>query len=162
MSHSSVFKAVYKEQIKSVRRVGVAATDLPAAAFNIFRIWNCPVFVQFMFGHVTTIIAGAATPLIQFTPTTGGAITPLCTAALSIDTDAVGTVYTWDGAVATALAPTAAIGLADTTETLWAGNYVLLVPGIISITNAGALATGVIDWYISYQPCAPEAYVAAV
>lgn len=145
---------------KCVRRPGIAATDLPAGAnFNIFNIANAAILVKMIFGVVTTVIgAGAAVPQIQFTPT-GGAQTPLCAAAASIATDAVGTVYTWPlGTVAAQLQPTAALGLAATNETGWAGNVLVLVPGIIAVTNAVA-STGVIDWYIVYQPAAPNAFV---
>lgn len=152
-------KDIFLQQLGVVRRAGIAATDLPGGAdFNIFNVAG-PILVRQIWGEVTTIIgAGAAVPRIQFTPT-GGAQVPLCAAALSIATDAVGTIYTYPlGTIAAVLAPSPALGMADTAATGWAGSTTILVAGIIAITNAVA-STGVIDWFIAYIPCTPESIV---
>ena len=157
-------RSIYTNMDKCCKRPGIAATDLPAAlAFNIFNIANAAIIVKALFGVVTTIIgAGQAIPRLQFTPTAGGALTPLCAAAARIDTDAVGTVYNFPlGTIAAQLAPAATIGMAATDETGWGGSYICLVPGIISVTNAVA-STGVIDWYIVYAPCSYNARVTAL
>ncbi len=159
MSFNDQVSQMYLQQMRVVRRAGVAATDLPGGAnFNIFNL-PAPILVRMIFGVVTTVIgAGLAVPRLQFTPT-GGAMTPLCAAAASIAADAVGTVYTYPlGTTAAVLAPTAALGYADTAETGWTGDLSVLVAGIITVTNAVA-STGVIDWYIAYIPCTPEAVV---
>ena len=159
-------RSIYGYSSKSCRRIGVNG-DFNGAAFNIFNVANSAIIVRALFGHVTTIIAGAAVPRLQFTPQYGvgggvGVITPICAAAATINTDAVGTVYNFPlGTIAAQLAPAATIGMAATDETGWGGSYIILVPGIISVTGAVA-ATGVVDWYISYQPCAPDAIVTAL
>ena len=159
MSFNDQVAQIYLQQPRVVRRAGVAATDLPGgAAFNIFNLAGM-VMVRQIWGVVTTVIgAGAAVPRIQFTPT-GLAQVPLCAAAASIATDAVGTVYTYPlGTIAAVLAPSPAIGMADTAATGWTGDYTLLLAGIIAITNAVA-STGVIDWYIAYIPCTSQSEV---
>jgi len=150
---------MYLQQLRVVRRAGIALTDLPGgAAFNIFNLAGV-VLVKQIWGIVTTVIgAGAAVPRIQFTPT-GLAQVPLCAAAASIATDAVGTVYTYPlGTIAAILAPSPAIGMGDTAATGWTGDYTILLAGIIAITNAVA-STGVIDWFIAYIPCTPASVV---
>ena len=95
MGFNDIVDQLYLQQLRVVRRAGVAATDLPgAAAFNIFNVAG-PILVRQIWGEVTTLIgAGAAVPRIQFTPT-GGAQVPLCAAAASIAADVVGTIYTY-------------------------------------------------------------------
>lgn len=159
MSSGQLTKSSFLQELKVVRRAGIAATDLPGGAnFNIFNVAG-PILMRMLFGVVTTVIgAGAAVPRLQFTPT-GGAMTPLCAAAASIATDAVGTVYTYPlGTTAAVLAPTAALGYADTAESGWTGDLSILVAGIIAVTNAVA-STGVIDWYIAYIPCTEASVV---
>ena len=159
MSFNDQVDQMYLAQPRVVRRAGIAATDLPGgAAFNIFNLAGM-VMVRQIWGVVTTVIgAGAAVPRIQFTPA-GLAQVPLCAAAASIATDAVGTVYTYPlGTIAAVLAPSPAIGMADTAATGWTGDYTLLLAGIIAITNAVA-STGVIDWYIAYIPCTQASVV---
>lgn len=122
MPFSDQVNQMYLQQLRVVRRAGIAATDLPGGAnFNIFG-FAAPILVRMIFGVVTTVIgAGAAVPRLQFTPT-GGAMTPLCAAAAAINADAVGTVYTYPlGTTAAVLAPTAALGYADTAESGWPG-----------------------------------------
>ena len=138
---------------KTVRRAGVAL-ELGTATFNSFTIANSPVQIVDLFGRCTQLIAGTALPRIQFTPT-GGALVPLCAAAVDIDTDAVNTIYTWSGLIAGVLTPSVQIGAADIAATAnWGGGNLKLVPGVISITDATAAAVtgGLIDWYITYLP----------
>jgi len=159
MSFNDKIDQMYLQQLRVVRRAGIALTDLPGgAAFNIFNLAGV-VLVKQIWGIVTTVIgAGAAVPRIQFTPT-GLAQVPLCAAAASIATDAVGTVYTYPlGTIAAILAPSPAIGMADTAATGWTGDYTILLAGIIAITNAVA-STGVIDWFIAYIPATPGSIV---
>jgi hypothetical protein len=154
-------RAIYQFSDKCVRKVGLAAdlTTVPGGA-NIFTIQNAPILVKNIFGVVTTIIgAGNAVPRLQHTPT-GLAQVPLCAAAATIATDAVGTVYniTLVAAIVT-LAPAAGLGVVLWDESYWGGANLILLPGIIAVTNAVSAVTGVIDWYIVYQPCEPSAFV---
>ena len=139
-----------------VRRYGQAwGTDLGTAAWDIFTITGGDILVTSLYGIVTTLIAGGApVPRIQFTPTAGAApaLTPMCAAAADIIADAIDTIYTWDGTIAGQLAPAgvASVGVG------YAGmevGYQVLVPGVISITDADNNATGgVIDWILHYVP----------
>ena len=159
MAFNDEVDQMYLQQERVVRRAGVAATDLPGGAnFNIFNLAGV-VLVKQIWGQVTTVIgAGAAVPQIQFTPT-GGAAVPLCAAALSIAADVVNTIYTCPlGIIAAVLAPSPAIGHADTLATGWGGDYIILVAGIIMIVNA-VPSTGVIDWFIDYIPATPGSIV---
>lgn len=149
----------YREERLVVRR-GTNADWDPAANFNIFTITGGPIRIISLFGHVTTVFAGAnATPLFSFTPTGGGALTNMCTIAVAAAW-AVNSVLMWDGLLATALVATIGIGHGATGVETFAG-ALTLVPGVIRITNAGANdATGVVDFYMSYKPCVYGAIVA--
>jgi len=54
---------------------------------------------------------------------------------------------------------TAALGMAAAGETTMAGNFVILVPGLLYYTNAVVDTTGIVDWYINYIPMADGARV---
>ncbi len=137
---------------RRVRRFGDAvADDLGSATFDIFEINAGDVLITGFYGVVTTLIgANAAVPRVQHTPD-GGALTPMSGIAASIATDAVDTIYTWDGVIASLLAPAgvASVGVGHASFSV---NYQILVPGVISITNTVAADAGVIDWVIHYVP----------
>lgn len=158
MSRTQLFQT---RAFRTVRRPGLPADLAAGVNFNIFNVSGV-ILVQYMFGHVTTVIgAGAAVPLIAFTPT-GGAAVPLCTVAVDISTDAVNTIYTWSGLIGGVLTPSIQIGAADLAATAqWSGGMLILVGGIIRITNAVA-STGIIDWYISYLPLQDGTIVTAL
>jgi hypothetical protein len=150
MSTTGNVKQIFNRQEKALKRLGVAAEGA-SAAYNLFTITGGDILVTGFYGKVRVLIAGAATPRIQFTPA-GLALTPMVTAADSIDTDAVNTLYTTDFALATKFNPTNAatgVGLVAWGSTV---GYQILVPGVISVTNAGAAYTGIIDYTILYVP----------
>lgn len=142
-----------------VVRLGTNADWVGGGNFNIFTITGGPVRIHSMFGHVTTVFAGAVpTPLLSFTPTGGGALTNICTIAVAAAW-AVNTILTWNGLLATALVATIGIGHGATGVETFAGSLVF-VPGVIRVTNAGgADATAVVDWYIEYTECRQESVV---
>jgi len=145
---------------RRVRRFGQAiGTDLGTAAWDIFEVNGGDILVTHLMGIVTTLIAGGApVPRIQFTPD-GGGLTPMCAAAADIITDAIDTIYTWDGAIASLLAP-AGVGSVGVGYTGMEVGYQVLVPGVISITDANAAATGgVIDWILHYVPLDTDSVV---
>ena len=158
MSITQSAQRSYQASVKGAYRPGLAADLGAGGAWPIFNVVNGPVLVTELWGHVTTVIANAAVPLMNFNPTVGaGAVCAVI--MLSIDTDAPGTVYIWDGSLAVAApVPTAALGMAAALETTMAGNYLILVPGVLGFTNAVA-ATGIIDWYINYIPAFPGARI---
>jgi len=102
-----------------------------------------------MFGLVTVACTGALlVPVITFTPTGGGAASNICTLAVGA-IHPINRVLAWNGLLATALVGTIGIGHGATGVETFAG-VLTMIPGVISITNAPADATAVIDWYISY------------
>ena len=42
---------------------------------------------------------------------------------------------------------------------LWGGDTMLMVPGVIQIVNATSAVSGILDWYLDYQPCSPACRV---
>ena len=152
----------YASTIKSCHRPGVALElGLP---FNMFTIRNGPILITQFYGLVTQLIAGAATPVLNHNPVGAAPNAAIATVAVDIDTDAVGTIYTWTGAVGGVLGPVAQLGVCSPGETLFAGNMLLLTPGVINITDATAIAVtgGLIDWYVTYLPCSDEAYMTSL
>ncbi len=148
---------------RRVRRFGQAwGTDLGTAAWDIFEINAGDVLITGFYGIVTTLIAGGApVPRVQFTPD-GGGLTPMCAAAADIITDAVDTIYTWDGAIASLLAP-AGVASVGVGHAGFSVNFQILVPGVISITDGDNNATGgVIDWVLHYVPLDTDSVVLPV
>lgn len=178
MSMRSDVDTILLERTRITRRAGVDA-EMVVGFYEIFQITGGPVKISSMYGIVVGpvggVIAGAATPLINFTPAAGiGALAPLCVLAASINGNAEGTIYTWDGsltALVGVLAPTAVVGIMTPAEYSWSdettplggiGSFIL-VPGVIRITNAGAAVTdGIIDWYVEWKPCILGAQVSVL
>jgi len=165
MAFNDQVALLYQRQEKTVRRAGVGpgvgGDWSPAANFNIFNIAGGPVRITGIWGHVTAVFAGTATPIVSHTPT-GGAAANMCVIAVAA-AYALNTFLTWDGsltAVSGVLRASAAVGFTQSTDSVgtpataesWVGTIVA-VPGIIRITNGGvADATGMVDWYLSYIP----------
>lgn len=146
----------YNATVKGAYRPGLAA-DV-GGAWNIFEVFGGPVLVTQLWGHVTVVIAGAVVPVLTFNPNVG-AQAASAIIMLTLNADAIGTVYIWDGSLAVAApVPTAAIGMAAAGETTMQGQFFVLVPGVLLFTNAVA-GTGVIDWYINYIGCVPDARI---
>jgi len=176
MAFNDQMDQVYLRQERTVRRIGrtvAAGSDWAVAAnFNIFQITGGPIRITDMFGHVTAVFAGNATPLIEHTPT-GGANSPLCVIAVAA-AYALNTLLVWDGSL-TAVSgvlrastgvghsqPSDSVGTPATAET-WAGGGIDIIPGIIRITNGGGNdITGVVDFYLSYIPLTPESNVVVI
>ena len=153
---NQALKDLHVFEKRTIHRQGVNATDLGTGLdYNIFNVEG-DVLVHMMFGHVTTLMGAVASTLqIMITTITPAATVALCAASASIAADAVNTLYVWAGTIAGQLVPGNNIGHAGTDLAPWAGNPILLTPGIISIDVAavGANAEGEIDWYILYTPC---------
>lgn len=175
MSLSSLVRRNYwipKTERRAARAAGVGGDWSPAAGFNIFTITGGPVKITGIWGHVVAVFAGAnATPIVAQTPT-GGALANMSVIAVAA-AFGLNTFLVWDGsltAVSGVLRASAAVGhvqatnsvgLAATAES-WAGP-IIVVPGIISIVNAGAAdATGQVDWYCEWAPMGPTSRVDAI
>jgi hypothetical protein len=162
MSHSEEQALIYLRQERTLRRIGTNADYTPGGNFNIFTITGGPIKITGMFGHVRIACTGAAlVPLITFTPTGGGAASAMCTVAVGA-AHAINVVLAWDGTLAGVLAPTVGVGHGQagpaSAQGFVAGG-IMAIPGIISITNATADATAVIDWYMSFFPLTEAASV---
>jgi hypothetical protein len=163
MSVTSLIRQISTQQTRILKCPGLA-TDLAPATVGttLYTISGDPILVHYLFGVVSTVIgAGLARPFLQLTCNAayGGTVVPMCALSASIATDAVGTVYTWDGTAAGLLTPKAVVGIKSTAEAtgVWgpatgAGDFIILVPGIIQIVNTVSAVTGVIDWYLGYEP----------
>lgn len=124
-------------------------------ADNIFTIAGGPVLVTRLVGIVTTEIgANAATCQIQITTTAPAGTVNLST-AVNIETDAVGTSYTFTAATPGVLTPTTVGALDQLPANVW-----LCPIGTIKATCSAA-NTGVIKWYLVYQPLSASSVVAA-
>ncbi len=148
----NIEKAIYAMQEKGIARIGTNGDYTPGGNFNIFTVTG-QVVVTNMWGHVRVACTGALlVPLPTHTPTIGAAGSAICTVAVGAIWP-LGTVLTWSGLLAGVLAPTAGVGhgQAGVVES-FDGGGIILMPGILSIVNATADATAVIDWYVTYKP----------
>ena len=147
-------EATNLSEVKVCRHQGVEGDIVaagPGVQTTIFTVANGAVNVLLIFGHVTVVIAGAATPLLNFTPNVNATLVPIATVHVSIGGDAIDSIQHWNGTVADALVQSTSLGICGTAELAWAGGL-LLPPGIVTVGNAGAVATGVMDWYCAYVP----------
>jgi len=150
------------------RKVCTAAEWLTGADFDIFQITGGPIIIEYMFGHVTTLMgAGAAVPGFQHTPDVaiyvGTGQVDINLAAADISTDAVDTFLIWDGLNGDQLAPSTKVGIVDTTEYAWtgAGGGIILVEGMVNVDNGVSINAGVIDIYMLWRPQRSPAQVIA-
>ncbi len=154
--------ALHQNEMRCIHRPGVNATDLGTGVdYNIFNVEGA-VEIRMMFGQVTTLIGATANVIfINHTTVIPAATVPLCAVVgAAINADAVNTLYVWAGTIAGALTVAPNIGHSGSDLQAWAGNTILLSPGIIGIDVAVAGAnTGEIDWYILYTPCFPGAEI---
>ena len=134
----------------TLRRLGLATDYDTGAAHDLYTITGGCLVVTELFAHVTVAGDGTALPQLIFTPTGGGAAVDISGAAAGVAW-AINTLLMCNGVAATLLV--ASIGLAHgaTGVEQWAGPMIF-TPGVISITNAaGADATLMMDWYLSYR-----------
>lgn len=128
------------------------STQLPPQTADeaLFRITGGKVRIRSIVGEVTTAIGAVANATkIKFNPLGTGSDVDLC-GTLDITGDAVGTLYSIVGVVATALKST----------TLWAvlpadglpAEGIILAPGDIELDCAGNSGTGSIKWTVEWEP----------
>ena len=135
-----------------VRRPGLVADLGIVAAQPLFTVSGV-VDVHFLFGVITTVIAGGlAVPRLQFVPTVGAVMVPLSGIMASIAGQAAGIIITWDGLLAGVPAVSAQLGMSSTNEGVWAGGHLTLAAGQIVLSNTVDSLGGVIDWYAVYLP----------
>ena len=158
MSITQLAEQSYHASVKGAVNYGVLA-DMQASPVNLFRVFNGPVLVTELWGNVVAGITNAVVPILTFNPDTG-ALAACATIMLTCAGDAPGSMYVWGGTTAGA-APvvTAALGMVAAGESVMAGNFIILVPGLLYYTNAVVDTTGIINWYINYIPAFPGARI---
>ncbi len=158
MSLTQLAQNSFQVGVKGAVNRGVL-TDMQADPVNLFRVFTGPVLVTQLWGNVTVGITNAVVPILTFNPDVGAAAA-IATIMVTMAGVNPGAIVTWDGSRAGA-APdeTAALGMAAAGESIMAGSFVILVPGLLYYTNAVVDTTGIMDWFINYIPCTPGARV---
>lgn len=126
-----------------------ATANLPQTAQgDLFTISGGAIQLLSIIGEVTTVIQTQAnnTKLVH-NPTGTGADVDLC-AVLDITADAVGTVYSITGTLATAMKSTSLWLVAPADNIPWPG--LILLPGTIAL-NCAASNSGQVKWIIMYK-----------
>jgi len=172
MGLKSDIVAILQNTPRTERRVD-AGDWTPAANWNIFSITGGPVRVTGLFGHVTALFTGTATPLIQFAPSNVLPLVwnPLCVIAVAAAYP-LNSFLVWDGsltAVSGVLRASAQVGHNQATDSVgtaatadsWSGPIDLMT-GFIRINNAVADATGAVDWYCTWIPLTPQSQLVVV
>jgi len=162
MSVTQLAQTSYQATVKGARNVGVLA-DMQASPVNLFRVSGGPVLMTQLWGHVIAAPTNAAVPILTFDPDGAGAAVAVATIMVTLATYVVGDIIVWAGTVgAPAPINCAALGMAAALETVMAGNFTIMVPGLLYYTNAVVDTTGIIDWYINYIPMEGRSLVQAV
>jgi len=153
--HNAASRRAIAETVMGIR-VDRAAGDCQAVAnVPIFNITGGRVLVTQLLGEVTVAIAAGANNFkLQSNPTATGTTTDLC-AALDIDADPIGTLYSLGGAPATALLRGENGNVQGMSVT-----GVVVPAGAIECNSAGNVA-GEIKWSCFYVPLDDGAYVTA-
>jgi len=127
--------------------------SITATTDPLFAIAGGPILITNFFGRATATI-GASDLLIQGVDTETSTAFPYTT-SVTCDSDAVGTSYTFTGAVASVLTPVTGgnTNLSDGAALQW-----YAVAGTIDQLGDAAVV-GVIDWYMTFIPLAPGVVV---
>lgn len=138
-----------------VARTCAKKTAATPVTQDLFTVTGGAVRILAIVGHITTeIAAGANNAKLVFT-SAGGAAVDLCSAA-DIAGMAIRKLLTITGIAADAIALSAAEGVVVSAV---ATAPIIVTPGVLSL-NCTAGTTGVIDWYIEYEPLASGATIA--
>lgn len=146
------------------KSISKTVSTIANGANNLFAVTGAPIKILEIVAYVTTTEIGAESCLINYNidPTTPETDTAFGTdgTALEINGDAVGTLYTWDGVLASDLtATTNGVALAMGTDV----SYGLICPiGMIELTAAhDGEITGEITVYMRYMPLSSASVVTA-
>ena len=150
-----------KERIQSIDAVKkcIAKTDgaVLTGDDDLFVITGGPVRAKIV-GLVTTVLVGTSNGDLQIDVTTPAATVDLNTAPVAINADAAGTMYHNVGATSVFTPVTAGVSLQDPV-TLEETEFILPVGTVIF--RSSAAQTGVIAWYMTYEPLSPDSVVTA-
>jgi hypothetical protein len=122
---------------------------------DLFTVAGGAVRILAIVGHITTAIAAGANSAKLVYTSTGGAAVDLCAAA-DIAGMAIRKLLTITGIAANAIALSTAEGVVVSAV---ATTPLIVTPGVLSL-NCTAGTTGVIDFFIEYEPLAAGATIA--
>ena len=120
---------------------------------TIFTITGGPVYVQRIFGVITTVIGAVANATkLTATPTIGGAATDIC-ATVDINAAAAGDIYVPITSFATAASLSTAAVIIALPGAAGSPLSFMMTPGTILVNCAGSDGgTGRIQWFMHYVP----------
>ena len=124
---------------------------------DLFVITGGPVRAQIV-GLVTTVLVGAANGDLQIDVTEPATTVDLNAAPVAIDNDVAGTIYMCLDSTSVFTPVTAGAVIVDPVAAPEA--YFILPVGTV-IFRSSAAQTGVIAWYMQYQPLSPNSVVTA-
>lgn len=123
----------------------------------LFTITGGPVRAKIV-GIVTTIVGGASNGKLTITTTTPAATVDLSAGVVAVDNDAAGTSYHSVGATAVFTPVTAGMVKKDPV-TVEETEFILPI-GTVKF-NSSAAQTGVVAWYMTFEPLSPSSAVVA-
>jgi len=119
-----------------------------AATVSIFTVAGL-VRINEIFGVVTTVMDATVTTIkLVFDATVTAAVTDL-SAAVTITSDPVGSLYSIVGVAATAATESAGVYILPAAKL--PSNGIILPAGVIQVTGS-AVNAGIIKWYVGYTP----------
>lgn len=121
---------------------------------NLFTVSGGPVKLIEIIGFITTAVQAQATNIKLVMSATGGGTTDMC-AVLDATGAAQYKLLTITGTFANAMVLSSTTGCKAGSQAAAA----IVTPGTI-VLNSDAASSGVIDWYVSYQPMATGAKIA--
>ena len=124
---------------------------------DLFDITGGPVRAQIV-GLVTTVIGGAANGDLQIDVTEPAATIDLNAAPVAIDADAAGTIYMCLDSSSVFTPVSAGAVIVDAVD---APEAHFILPAGTVIFRSSAAQTGVIAWFMQYQPLSPNSVVTA-
>lgn len=124
----------------------------------LFTITGGPVRARIV-GLVTTVIGGVASLRLRHITTDPAATVELNAGAVAVSTDAVGTFYYNLGATSV-FTPSTGLGFALIDPVTVEEVTFLLAPGVVQCFGS-ATQTGVIAWYMTFQPLSSRCRVKA-
>jgi hypothetical protein len=147
--------AIGRQTIAQANRTTTKKTAATPVTQNLFTVAGGAVRIINIVGHITTALAAGANNTKLVHTSTGGAAIDLC-AVLDTASAAIRLTLGITGVAANAMIKSAAEGVQVAAEGMT--NPITITPGVISL-NCSAGTTGVIDWYIEYEPMASGATI---
>ena len=137
----------------------VAKTDGAYLTGNddLFVITGGPVRAKIV-GLVTTVCGGATNGDLQIVVTEPAGTVTLNAAPVACDTDAAGTIYTNIDSTSVFTPTTAGASIIDDVA---ANEATFILPVGTVIFRSSAAQTGVISWFMTYEPLTPSSVVTA-